>query len=504
MLVMESFDPGFAAHPRHPGLEALEASFCMLDARWRVTYWNAAAERVLGVPHEHILGRVLWDALPFLRRSPAWQQLHRVQSERVVVRFLESYGGFARGFATVRAAPLPDGGMTVEFGDATEEVRRADQYAALLESIRDGFVAVDEGWRIVYLNSVAESLLRFPRDRAVGVSIWPLLPEEPAEIAQCLQMTMGDGMQRHLRAVRPEGRVFRARLFDLWTHPLAGGGISIFFEDVSDRARREKELARLAEEAEEANQAKGRFFAAVSHELRTPLNAIVGYTHLLNTGTYGAMPHPAQRAAERVGVCAEHLSRLVDDVLLLTTAEIGRLPVSSCPILLQEYLPSIVAPLEIQAQAKGLGFDLSVTHDLPQLQTDPQRLRQLLLALLSNAVKFTDRGQVGVRAALRDGALDPELHGAGYSLFPEPEVEIVVTDTGPGVAPEHQERIFGPFEQLGDPARSASMVRGTGLGLTIARQLAHLLGGKLYLAETSDSGSRFCVRLPVAFSPPAA
>jgi signal transduction histidine kinase len=204
-----------------------------------------------------------------------------------------------------------------------------------------------------------------------------------------------------------------------------------------------------------------------------------------------------------VGVCAEHLARLVDDVLLLTTAEIGRLPVVACPILLQEYLPSVVAPLQLQAQAKGLDFDLTVASDLPSLETDPQRLRQLLLALLSNAVKFTERGRIDVRATLRDSALDTPGEGDGYPLFPDAQVEITVTDTGPGVAPEFRERIYGPFEKLGDPARSDSMTRGTGLGLTVARQLAQLLHGKLYLADTSPSGSRFCLRLPVTFAPPA-
>jgi signal transduction histidine kinase len=189
----------------------------------------------------------------------------------------------------------------------------------------------------------------------------------------------------------------------------------------------------------------------------------------------------------------------VDDVLLLTTAEIGRLPVSTAPILLQEYLPAVVAPLQLQAQAKGLRFEVDVAPDLPLVETDPQRFRQLLISLLSNAVKFTSRGEIAVRATLLDGSAGARADAGEYSLFPDREVEITVVDTGPGVPPEHRERIFGPFEQLCDPARSDSMTRGSGLGLTVARQLAHLLHGKLFLAETSPSGSRFCVRLPVSF-----
>src|SRR5690606_14860548 len=125
--------------------------------------------------------------------------------------------------------------------------------------------------------------------------------------------------------------------------------ISIMFEDVSERVKRERELARLLVQANEANEAKSRFFAAISHELRTPLNAIVGYTHLLNTDTYGDVPEAARRAAERAGVCAEHLARLVDDVLLLTTAEIGKLPVIPEEISLPEFLPAVLEPHRHQA-----------------------------------------------------------------------------------------------------------------------------------------------------------
>ncbi|HET8655764.1 MAG TPA: PAS domain-containing protein [Longimicrobiaceae bacterium] len=481
-------------------MEMLEDGFCSLDSHWRITYVNAAAERAFARSREELLGRVLWEALPKLRGSAVGRQLLEAAAVGQPRRFVErNPSGAAPAFASIHVAPMPGGGLAVHFRDVTGEIERAEQYSALLESIRDGFLAVDAGWQIVYLNSVAESLLRFSRDRAIGLSIWSLLPRGPAEIGECLRATMSDGIQRHLREVRPVGRVFRGRIFDLWTYPLAGGGLSLLFEDVSDRVQRERELARLAAEANEANQAKSRFFAAISHELRTPLNAIVGYTHLLHTQTYGEMPEGARRAAERAGICAEHLARLVDDVLLMTTAEIGRLPVNPSPIRLQQYMPLVLAAMRDLASAKGLGFEIHIPADLPVVETDPQRLRQLLNSLLSNAVKFTGRGTVRVEARMGTPA-GPNEDGE-LAILPQPFVEISVVDSGPGVAEEDQERIFGPFEQTGDPARSQSMTRGSGLGLSIARQLAALLRGGLYLAETSPRGSRFCVRLPVAFGP---
>src|SRR5215218_4506433 len=125
MPVME-LDPSFAPQRPHPGLEALEDSFCMVDVRWRVTYWNAAAARALGLPRERTLGRPLWNILPFLRHPAAAEHLQRVHAERIPLRFLASYDANGRGCASVRAAPLPDGGLALDFRDATEEVRRAE------------------------------------------------------------------------------------------------------------------------------------------------------------------------------------------------------------------------------------------------------------------------------------------------------------------------------------------------------------------------------------------
>jgi PAS domain S-box-containing protein len=475
-----------------PALEALADGVCILDRNWRISYWNAAAERLLAIPRRRLLGRVVWNEFPLLRGTATWDTLRVARAENTSRRYVESLPRrIGRGFASVHAAPMQDGSLLVQFRDATEEVTRSTEHVALLESIRDGFIAVDASWRVVYINGVAESLLHFSREQALGLSLWPLLPGGPAEIVDCLRTTMHDGVARHLREVRPEGRVFRGRVFDLWINPLAAGGISILFENVTKRVKREQELARLVAKANEANEAKGRFFAAVSHELRTPLNAIVGYTHLLNSETYGDLPEAARRAAERAGVCAEHLARLVDDVLLLTTAEIGKLPIFPEEIELRTFLPPVLEPHRHQAEAKGLSFVLDIAAEVPKIETDPQRLRQLLAALVTNAVKFTSRGGVRVEVRLRPG-LDADPCTADGT-----QIEFSVRDTGRGIADDDRDRIFGPFEQLGDPARSQSMTMGSGLGLTVARRVAGLLNGTLYLTESSENGSCFCLDLPL-------
>lgn len=480
-----------AVQNHQPVLEALADGVCILDREWRITYWNAAAERLLSVDREDVLGRVLWNEFPLLWGTPTWEALRRARENETVEDFVEPLRAeVVRGFLAVHAAPLPDGSLLVQFRDATDEVTRSTEHTTLLESMRDGFVAVDSSWRIVYINRVAESLLRFSREQVLGRSLWPLLPTGPSEIAQALRATMEDGTPRHLREVRPQGRVFRGRIYDLWIYPLPHGGLSIMFENVGARVKREAELAELVKKANEANEAKGRFFAAISHELRTPLNAIVGYTHLLNTDTYGELPEAARRAADRAGVCAEHLARLVDDVLLLTTAEIGRLPMIPERLSLRDYLPTVLEPLRHQAEAKRLDFEIVVDPEVPPIETDPQRFRQLLAALTSNAVKFTATGSVRIEVELLDGDR-AERPGTGDWI------QLRVRDTGRGIPQADQDRIFGPFEQTGDPARSHSMTMGSGLGLTVAQRLAGLLHGRLFLEESSPAGSSFCLQLPV-------
>ena len=469
-------------------LEALADGFCMVGADYRITYWNAAAERLFGVDRAEALGRDLWSVVPGVADPALRERLARVADQGTVLdlTLLSDRELFARHLA-VHATPL-EGGMALHFRDATGEQRMADQYQQLLESIRDGFIAVDREWRIVYVNRAAEVLVSLRRERAAGTDLWSLLPDRPAYLGQTIRATMRDREPRHLEAVEPQGRVFRNRCFDVSVHPLPDGGVSILFEDVTDRLAKEVELARLAAEAEEANRAKSRFFAAVSHELRTPLNAIVGYTHLLATETYGEIPDGAVRASERACVCAEHLARLVDDVLLLTTVEIERLPVFRSPVHLAAFLPSVLQHLAQQADAKRLDFAIEIPAELPPVETDPERLRQVMTALVGNAVKFTARGGVRVGAAVVDGG--------GW-------MEIAVRDTGPGVPEDERERIFHPFEQLGEEARSDSLTRGTGLGLTTARQLARRLEGDIVLRPAPDGGAEFVLRLPMQAPPPA-
>ena len=271
----------------------------------------------------------------------------------------------------------------------------------------------------------------------------------------------------------------RARRFAAYSRDL-----ELLSRDLLDANMR---LEDRAQQIAEANRAKSRFLANVSHELRTPLNAIVGYNALALDGMYGDMAQPLRSSHERIQAAADHLLGLVNDVLDLSKIEVGRMEIDVQPVDLTSVLDSVATVVEPAAGAKGLRIDVIVGRNLPRLQTDPRHLRQILLNLAANAIKFTERGAVTLTArALDDGQ----------------GVEIVVEDTGIGIAAHDLERIFEEFEQVRPGGRGDSMQRGSGLGLAIARKLARLLGGDVHVSSRVGVGSRFTLRLPPAAPEP--
>jgi PAS domain S-box-containing protein len=467
---------------RIPALEALSDGFCMMGPEWRLTYCNAAAERMLGTPREELLGLHVSDAFPEADEASVRERLSRARDADGPVRVPgeEIFAGAPHPFCVI-ATPAEDG-IALQLRAPEADAGRS---RGLLESLRHGCVAVDAAGRITYANRAARGVLGARRDAIPGAEIWPLLPDELALLRDTLRGALASGKPHRLHAIAVEAEPFRGRFFDVSTRPLADGGASILFEDVTARVERDRELTRYAAEAEEASRARARFFAAASHELRTPLHAIVGYSHLLATATFGPLPREAQRAAERSTMCAEHLSRLVDDVLLLSTTEIDRLRVVPVRLAPADFLHAAMEPLRVQAEAKGLSFTIAASESLPRVESDPERLRQVLQAVVGNALKFTPRGSVRVEART---ASDPAT------------LEFRVTDTGPGIPAGDRERIFQPFEQLCDPSRTDSATRGTGLGLTVARQLARRLHGTLDVEDgEAAAGAVFRLRVPVDF-----
>jgi GAF domain-containing protein/HAMP domain-containing protein/anti-sigma regulatory factor (Ser/Thr protein kinase) len=243
-------------------------------------------------------------------------------------------------------------------------------------------------------------------------------------------------------------------------------------------ARLFREIADKSEQLALASQHKSQFLANMSHELRTPLNAILGYAELLVDGIYGILPDRPKGVLERIQNNGKHLLALINDVLDLAKIEAGQLTLTLEDYSLPELVRSVVTATEPLATSKGLKFIAAVQDDLPMAHGDARRVSQVLLNLVGNAIKFTDEGQVEIRADLDKG-----------------QFVLTVRDTGPGIADADQERIFGEFQQIDNT--NTRKKGGTGLGLAISKRMVEMQGGTISVDSVLGLGSTFRVVLPV-------
>lgn len=374
-----------------------------------------------------------------------------------------------------------------------------EAYHALANTAPDAIVMVDEDNVILSANPATERIFGYTRGEMVGQNMTLLIPER-------LRALHSSGMERYvatgekhipwcgvqLPGLRKDGtevplEVSFGEFFDGDRHVFTG-----FMRDISERVQHQRALGETAGEleaavrelearshqAEEAGRAKSDFLATMSHELRTPLNATTGYADLLLAGIPEPIPEAAQKQVERIRLASKHLLSVIEEMLTFSRLEAGRETVNRAEVSLAELVDEVCAVIEPLAEDKQLRFH-GPGGSIPSiaLHTDPGKLRQILVNLLGNAVKFTNQGEV---------AFDIRLDGED-ALF-------IVRDTGIGVGPENLQAIWEPFKQLEDTnTRSAG---GTGLGLPVSRDLARLLGGDIAVESTPGRGSTFTLRLP--------
>lgn len=249
-------------------------------------------------------------------------------------------------------------------------------------------------------------------------------------------------------------------------------------EATAELAEQNEMLRRKTLEAEEASAMKSQFLANVSHELRTPLNVILYYSTLLRDGVYGDLEEAPRDKLEKVTSNAQHLAELISEILDFSRIEAGKLQIVPEDVDLRELVEEVVAELEVLVDNSDVDVGVQVSPALPTLHTDRGKVKQVLVNLLSNALKFTPEGSVRMEATMPDPG----------------RVAIAVEDTGVGIPQEQQRTVFEPFGRSGSAAGASDT--GSGLGLSICKRLAESLGGSLELDSTVGEGSTFTLRIP--------
>ena len=378
----------------------------------------------------------------------------------------------------------------VQRSSVLETVQRSDaRLRNIVSSINEGMFVVGADGRVESWNAAAERATGVTRQALAGQRLDAALPAFATALASA-PSGAGDAERptsthEIMLEVGDTRRVFELRVFPF------DGGATGFFTDVTARSRHEAELLKTRDAAEAAARAKSEFLARMSHEIRTPMNGVLGMTALLFDTPLTA---EQRECATVVHESAEHLMHVIDDILDFSKIEAGKLRIEEVAFGMADVLEQALAIVAPSAERKGLALRMEAPRvPLPQVMGDPHRLRQVLINLLGNAIKFTSEGGVTLRLSTTG-----VTHG-------EAPVRVEVIDTGIGIDQETLDRLFRAFEQA-----DGSMSRrfgGTGLGLAITRQIIELMGGHVGVDSQPGVGSTFwfelTMRVPFAEVAPA-
>jgi protein-histidine pros-kinase len=381
---------------------------------------------------------------------------------------------------------------------------RTEQLAAVVERFRlvvdstpNAVLMLSEDGRITLVNAQAEQLFGYPRQELLGQLVERLVPERFR--ATHPQHRTGFFTDPHARAMGAGRDLFGLRKdgsevpIEIGLNPVVprdGKYVLASIIDITERKRFEAELIVAKERAESADSLKSAFLATMSHELRTPLNSIIGFTGIVLQGLAGPLNAEQHRQLEMVRGSARHLLALISDVLDISKIEAGQLPVALERFELTASITKVVALVQPLLSNKGLALRVQLADALGETVSDQRRFEQILLNLLSNASKFTERGHVALRA---DIVVDWVARSGKAPA--QRAIRLSVTDTGMGIKPEQLATLFVPFRQL--ESGLSRNHEGTGLGLAICRRLADLMGGEVEVSSEWGRGSTFTFTLPL-------
>lgn len=516
-----------SAEAIRPALEAAATGLLVLDDRWRIVWANGALARMLARPLERLVGHKPWEVLPGLASRPEVRAARRTRADGKPRSFRIGYRDQRMsGVFDVRVALAENRSMLLEVHDVSSfltaapsppnEVEDGGLLRALtrtLDASRDSEsmlkVLVELAGRVAGTSVVAVTAIENDKSVLLHASdsdgppagtAFPLDDSITGLVAakrSVVRTAPPEGEQRHLTEFGMQsglGNVVAIPImvFDRVAGALLAGmpaGATPLADSAQSRLVSLAEYAalpiwraRLMEQARAADRAKTSFLATVSHELRTPLTALAGYGELLADGILGELTPQQTETVERMRAVTGHLTSLIEEILAYSNLEAGREQLHpSClqAHVLARQVANIAEPL---AMHKNIGFQLDLPEDDITFVSDGQKVRQILVNLAGNAVKFTESGRVCMRIR-REGD----------------EVTFSVEDTGVGIAPADHPRLFQPFGQLEEGLTRRH--GGTGLGLYVSRRLAELVRGRIEVAPRVGGGTVFKLFLPLSGLP---
>lgn len=514
-----------AAHLKYVDLyDFAPVGYCTFDGNGRILEANLTSAGLFGIERGNLLDTRVYRWVLEADRDRFYHHLHRLADTRTrqicELRLITPDG--AERWAQLDTISLAEHQYRTAISDITKRKRAEkalqeseERFRAMFEQAGVGVALVDTATgRYLRINQKYCDFVGYARAEMLRKTFMEVTHADDVQTNIENNALLMAGKSREYsfekRYVRKDGAIVWGNLTisPLWKsgeEPEAYFHIAIV-ENITERKRVEAELRQAKEAADDANRAKSEFLAHMSHELRTPLNGILGYAQILQRDDI--LTEAQRTGLSVIESSGNHLLTLINEILDLAKIEARSVELHPAEVALPEFLRGITAMIQVRAHQKGIAFQAEFAPDLPAIIiADEQRLRQILLNLLNNAVKFTDQGTVSLRVFELD-ELD-ELHESDNSPTqklknsstrklpnsPTHQLRFDVEDTGSGMTAEDLDDIFAPFRQVGDARQHA---QGTGLGLSISQQLAGLMGGVISVTSTPGQGSLFGLTLRFA------